>query len=398
MPASISESPSCVLMALKGVLTFMLCRNLVLLLCACLLWCVPTAGSLISFRSLNLSSYFGRVSTCPDGSISSSGTSDVEDCECVPGRYLEQGVCELCPANTYKVNVGNEACTACPLNSVSLPGGDSIGACWCDVGYEFTEVVGNETMCEACAQNFYKEFVGNVACLECPANSFGSSTGSSSVGGCSCNAGYEGTLLTTGCVACAVGKYKASEGGECQTCPENRTTEFTASQALEDCVCMQGYTEAEGECLACEPGFYKDSIGPGACTACPVNTTSAVASVSQDACVCVAGYTHDGSKCVECAVGSYKGSSGNEPCSICPSVSSSAAGSVSIDNCTCIAGFYGTINSTDSFCTHCPYDFYCPGGNIPYPCPSNSTSPQQSVSEDDCVCVSGYRKEEDAGN
>ena len=348
---------------------------------------------LMSFRELSLSSFFGRVTRCPEGSISSVGTSDSADCECLPGRYKQDGICVLCPANTYKTEVGDFECTACPVHSLSLPGSDSVAACLCDIGYRLEGDIGSVDMCQECAIGEYKDFISNVACVECPANSASLNMGSTSAGDCICLPGYAGGALDNSCVACGIGTYKEAQHAECQSCPAHTTTEASGSSAVAACICVEGYTASNTGmvCVACVEGMYKDFEGALPCLECPPNSNSPQGSTSLSACVCNAGFTTDGTSCVQCAMGSYKTGEGNEPCSSCPDHASSPLGATSLDACQCVAGYHGPFAA----CTACVNDFYCPGDGQTYACPGNSSSPALSVAEEDCTCDLGYSKEGD---
>lgn len=350
-------------------------------------------ASLLSFRGLGLSSFFGRVATCPEGSMSSIGTSDSADCECLSGRYKLDGVCVLCPADTYKANVGDLACTVCPDHSSSLPGAVSVASCLCGIGYGLQGAVGAADMCQECAAGGYKDFISNAACLACPLHSSSINVGSTSAGDCVCVPGYAGGVLDNGCVACGVGTYKDTQHAECQACPDFTTTDASGSNSVTDCLCLQGYTaQTTGvACVECAGGEYKDFTGSTACLVCPLNSNSPPGSTSPSSCVCSAGFTTDGTSCVQCGAGSYKTGEGGEPCTPCPTHASSPLGATSLDACYCVAGYHGPATA----CTACVNDFYCPGDGGTYACPGNSSSPTLSVAEEDCTCDMGYSKEED---
>ena len=115
--------------------------------------------------------------------------------------------------------------------------------------------------CASCAAGTYKNGTGTAACTTCPASSYEPDLGAVQVTNCSCNAGYEGADGGP-CVACALGKYKATNG----TAP----------------------------CVACPADTYIDVSASAYCKACPEFTTSVNGSVLVTACRCVPGYTGDG--------------------------------------------------------------------------------------------------------
>jgi len=97
------------------------------------------------------------------------------------------GWCGVCVASTYKNGTGFGACEACPANSNSSRGSDSIANCTCDAGY--VEEAGACII--ICGAGTYKNGTGLGACEACPANS-NSSRGSDSIANCTCDVGYTG--------------------------------------------------------------------------------------------------------------------------------------------------------------------------------------------------------------
>jgi len=204
-----------------------------------------------------------------------------------------------------------------------------------------------------------------------------------------------------GCVACAAGKYKASDGGapctdcmsgkyrtfeagtmetQCLSCPAN-TFSFSASTLLTNCSCNAGYSGASDgvACVACIAGSYKTAVGVGTCTNCAVNEYSTtVAQVVST-------------------------------CSSCPSFSQSPAGSNDATSCKCNVGYtgangqiclgcvQGTYKPTvgPSTCTLCGNNTYssvvaASSSSVCLPCQSNSTSLMGSTRQSDCHCLMGY--------
>ena len=121
--------------------------------------------------------------SCPEHSISSVGSTSVDNCACV--------------ANYYK---NNNECVTCPEYSTSVAGSTSIENCRCNANY----------------------FKDNNQCQSCPDNS-SSPVGSTSFGSCACNKGYY--LSDSICVAC----------------PPGATTMNTGSTSISACVCPIGY-------------------------------------------------------------------------------------------------------------------------------------------------------------
>lgn len=71
----------------------------------------------------------------------------------------------------------------------------------------------------------------------------------------------------------------------------------------------------------------------------------------------------------------------------CDNYSSSLPGSRDDSDCVCLPGYW---LAPSMLCSTCPLNQYCPGDNLLYACPSNSTAPAQSTSEEDCLCNSGF--------
>ena len=208
-------------------------------------------------------------------------------------------------------------------------------------------------------------------------------------------------IAGVGCVACAAGKYKPSDGGapcidcmagkyrvfpaatselNCVPCPAN-TFSFSGSTLQTNCTCNAGYSGASDgvACVACAAGSYKTAVGVGTCTNCAPNEYSTtVAQVTSTCtscpsfaqapagsdeavdCRCNVGYTGaNGQVCLGCVQGSYKPTVGPSTCTLC-------------GNNT----FSSVVAATSSaVCTACQ---------------GNSTSLMGSTRQSDCHCLMGY--------
>ena len=211
-----------------------------------------------------------------------------------------------------------------------------------------------------------------------------------------CNATFNGMLnqkfflgaSNPVCIAtdglCPVGKYSTGNGAvsditNCLICPALITTDDVGQSLLTDCQCILGHTGQDtGPCTVCDAGKYKDAIGSSECTLCPAATyTDTVGAISAPLClvcpasagsppgstllahcVCNAGYTGpDGGACTECAAGQYKDAIGSAECALC------AAGK-----------YWGSTGATSDVCVECG---------------SDSTSPEGSATNTDCMCDPG---------
>ena len=115
------------------------------------------------------------ISTCPSGSgfsraIGSSNGNNGNNP--LLGATSNDGKCDLCAVNTYKIDAGPRPCDACPLysssSSPSTSGATSLDSCVCDAGYTPLSLGGNATTCVSCSSNHYKDTLGMQACTVCP--------------------------------------------------------------------------------------------------------------------------------------------------------------------------------------------------------------------------------------
>jgi hypothetical protein len=96
---------------------------------------------------------------------------------------------------------------------------------------------------------------------------------------------------------------------------------------------------------------------------------------------CPKGKYFDSGQCYDCPANTYQNNSlntyGNNSCIQCPPDTESPIASTDIAQCLDVS---------------CPENFYCPGGpyTVPFPCPSNSRSPQKSFKITDCIPIDGY--------
>jgi hypothetical protein len=270
-----------------------------------------------------------------------------------PGGFGD--TCLACAAGKYGQN---EVCLNCPANSYSSSSGSDLTECLCNTGFTGP----NGGPCNQCASGKYKSITGSAACTDC-------------------DPGDVSNSAFTGCDACTAGKYESSN--VCLDCPAN--TDSTSGSVLSGCLCDAGYTGPNGgTCNQCAAGKFKTTTGSAACTdcqagyesnpahftnclicphgeyedaseycvSCPANTyTSASGSYAITDCQCNAGFAGpNGGTCTQCTVGKYKQALGSAACPDCN------AGQTSVSpftNCvTCAAGKY----ESDSVCVDCdPY-------------------------------------------
>jgi len=350
--------------------------------------CLSTrAADLHTAASFSFAS--ARLQTCPLHTTSASGSTALAACVCAPGASLSDGLCAPCPANSFKNSTGSAACTPCPVNTRSLPGAVAVAECLCAEGY--TLVAG---VCTACLRHRYKTHVGSATCRNCPnINMYTLFFASVSLSQCICGLGWYGTH--TGCTKCPVGTWKwlvtGTDVNSCNSCHPFSTTPGLQRWPT-DCLCMAGYTRTgDTQCGACPADTYKTSTGNQECTSCPANsgTRSTAVNTVQTDCLCIARYSGPpGGPCGLCAADFFCGGipeQGNA--TKCRDHSSSEPGSRFASDCVCLPGFW---SAPSGLCQECPRNHFCPGDNLMYECPGNSTAPVRISTLDDCVCDNGF--------
>jgi hypothetical protein len=212
-------------------------------------------------------------------------------------------------------------------------------------------------VCESCAIGTYKDATGNQACTLCPLNTV-SAIASGQLVDCKCRAGYTGPDGGS-CAVCQASEYKSTNGSHtCQTCPPNSGHALTAQTALAACACNAGYTGTGGSCDACLASQYKPTSGPAACTSCPANSGHALAAQAETAaCLCNPGYTgSNGGPCEACPVSTYKSDPGSAACAACPGNSTSLPSSTNVTDCLCDPGFGGPPGGPCALCAAGTYE------------------------------------------
>ena len=124
-------------------------------------------------------------------------------------------------------------------------------------------------------------------CEECPPDSTTIEQGQTRVDQCLCNAGFFRSNTGT-CEECAVGTYKEMWSDEaCLSCVSLRSDTDTldvGSENSDECVCVRGYEDSNGQCALCLPGTFKNHIGNGTCSPCPAHFFCPEGSVDPSAC------------------------------------------------------------------------------------------------------------------
>ena len=237
-----------------------------------------------------------------------------------------------CPADTWKVFVGDAACDPCPLNSSSTSDRTS---CICNAGYYGGPEPELNEGCTACPRDTKQREIGQhtvSACIPCKRDA----------------TAPPGSTMCV-CKANTYGKGNSDTlGDNCTACP-TRALSPADSRLLTDCKCAEGLY-----------GNFTGLAGNASCSACPPNATTTLGAVSRADCFCPRGY--------------YGNPANGFACQVCPPNSTSPAATTAFSGCVCKADFYGD-----------------PAVNIScVKCPDDSVSPEGSRQLESCNCKQGF--------
>ena len=343
--------------------------------CSCPIGQYPVGGTvcvLCPSGTYNSSTGASSCTVCPAGTYNSSpGSTSVSSCTaCSAGTYSAAGAssCTTCPTGTYSSSTGSISCSSVPANAVVYYG--ILGGMFFPTGFQCNQGYGPNTtgtQCVSCSAGTYSatgmscttcsagsySAAGASSCTVCPAGTYNSSTGSTSV---------------SSCTACSAGSYSAAGASSCTVCPAGTHNSSTGSTSVSSCTaCSAGSYSAAGasSCTTCSAGTYSAVAGASSCSSPPANST-VNATYTGFTCNVSQGYLRNGSTCVaaSCPAGSYINV---DVCTQCPSGQYST--SINVSSCSSPpAG--GTVNSTQT-------GFTCTG---------NSTA---FVSAGTCACNPG---------
>ena len=347
------------------------------------------------------------------------------------------GQCRMCPAGTFKAEVGESpclacaagkysddaasTCTECPAFKSSPPSSTHASACTCVAGFVENSTTGDCEDVDECQLN--SPCSAYATCN----NTFGSFT-------CSCLAGYHGNgSVCDACEAgfacagglappqmCANGTYARATSASCLPCPGNSTS----GNASEFCRCVAGYV---GDGDTSDKRLLR--LQNSTCTnenECDTNSSDCdLAAICTDTvgsftCTCndgfpdVPGYP-PGTNCLSICGDNVTG--GNEECDIGPALIGEGCA-----NCVQLAGWTCSKSSTEksvcqnldecalgppwhnchsnatcsdtrgSFVCTCDSDWFGTGTECAS-CVPNSESPSNSSTESDCRCSSGFESQ-----
>ena len=304
---------------------------------------------------------------CAAGYLSCKvGTGPSSCSHCDKGYYSRTGgtetyTCSECPINKYKSQIGNAACSSCPLRTTTWnastkqldTGRVSVGAC-AGCAYGYARQIHGSTACTACPTNTYKGTYAATGCTPCPENSqaLGSASTRTSMSSCACNTGYakEGSSTDFACGKCA-----NLTSGECA--PGQLTCTRPRSSANSNCKsCAAGYYSLTGRtttrCTPCAQNTYKDKAGlmKSQCVACPAHKTTnppgaknpLTGQTSVAACVgCWGGYEMKDGACTACPVDTYKSNFTASRCAKCPNHTDTQGrtAATTVGSCKCKEGY-----------------------------------------------------------
>ncbi|CAE7032759.1 rngB [Symbiodinium sp. CCMP2592] len=306
---------------------------------------------------------------CPSGSVCESPEDfSIPALElhvrCPPGQYELDGLCHLCPANSYCPD--GQTQQSCPVASTSANGSSQLEECLCIKGrYRSAE----SASCLVCPYGSTTEAAGATSVSSCVCQEDFVNLDPANPADCECGPGFGLDVASGFCGPCPQGAYKEVGGNvPCSPCPAEQSTLQTASKSADSCFCQPGLFLENVSCSRCLPGFYCN--GTGEAFPCQEGANSAPGARSPEDCLCRAGhYKNDTtSACTLCPKGRYKQSDGNEGfCPLqCPTDADSEEGSVSLSACFCKQGFSAFLDSAANLarCDNCDafVALSCPGG------------------------------------
>ena len=234
----------------------------------------------------------------------------------------------------------------------------------------------------ACVVGAYNDqATGTSGCTACAAGRYGAvtSAGTSTVCTTCVLGGYSALTAASTCTACSAGAYgslaAASTSAGCTACATGAYNSLTTGSSGCTACAIGTYSalaaaSTPAGCTACTAGGYSSLPGAIGCTACSAGAYSATAGATTSA-VCVAcgvaaysaiaGATA-AAACTACGAGAYSSQTGASGCTACAAGAySTAAGASSSAVCVaCAAGKYGGVapGATSLVCTACGVGTY----------------------------------------
>ena len=218
-----------------------------------------------------------------------------------------------------------------------------------------------------------------------------------------CNSGtpnvFSGTEIT--CVDCGAGMYKTrtDTATSCTGCPDNSDSP-EASDELNDCVAVAGYTGQGSGVTACPVDTFKADVSSAGCSNCSLDTGTGGlhGATAENECLALtctpASSPLNGS--VSCTNSSANISACKFECHAGYFLSGPATVSCNLTESTSFVGVGGE-NASAVSCTTCAVDTFSGGGgeleSACSPCPFNSSTKATvtaAASAADCECDPGF--------
>jgi hypothetical protein len=170
----------------------------------------------------------------------------------MPGMYLSNGTCSICPAGRTSLTFGSLFCeSTCDYGYFSTSSDLKCNPC---PSGKYSSSTGSDK-CTLCPQGKYTNTTGTSSCSQCPDQLYTTTTGSVSISQCTqCSPGYSFLPNSTACSSCSAGKF--SLNGECISCGKGSYS-----------------TGASTSCQFCPSGRWSNSTDLDSqekCNVCPV--------------------------------------------------------------------------------------------------------------------------------
>ena len=261
----------------------------------------------------------GLCRGCPVGFI--TVTNDASTCIelCVPGKYLNNGVCQTMTTSTCIAGHGFASASAQPLGST----------------FPLKGATADDGVCTLCLPGFFKQGAGAAGCEPCVLGKY---------------AGPGSGALE--CLECTAGKYnEVATGGisACKNCIAGSSVSATGTTTPDECVgCYSGQHSAAGAdvCIKCPAGKnlkdksrkpdLHDDIAD--CENCAAFTYNPFPGLGSECFPCLSMKTPGGTTCSGCDPGKWK----NDVADTCDA---------------CVAGKYSNDRDVSS-CTDCPKGYH----------------------------------------
>jgi len=294
-----------------------------------------------------------RCEECPIRTQAPAASNEKTDCVCDPGYSgPDGGPCLECLAGKYKVIAGSAACTdcaedrysdrvgaiinvcvACPFNSKSPAGSNSLLQCICKPG----TMTNADATCTICKPGTFSDKPGAVLCELCAAGK------------------SMGNRFGTACRDCTPGKYAngtvASPATECTSCTQLDGIAIGSNAAA--CVkCKRGqFWSSSSACKECLPGEFLD--GNDVCTGCTALGKDYCAKMKTTLDTFGWGLTQVNLFTQQCPAIALSYASGAPICDDCGcSFFRDALTAGTVDTCDITQRLY--LNGTTRICEYCP--------------------------------------------